>query len=283
MKKNFKVLRVRTRWCEHGEKSTKYFLNLENRIHVKKHVQKLKINGSITTDPFKILSEEKRFYQELYTSKNLGNEQATEIFFNSLNIPCLTDEQKVSCEGSITEEECVKALQSFQGNKAPCNNGLPIEFYSKFWAIISKPFINCVKEIFTSGEMSRSQKQAVITLIEKRGKDRSLLENLRPISLVNADGKKQSGFVKDRFKGETVRSIFDLMEFSLKENIPGLMIFIDFQKAFDSLEWNFLFCCLEAFGFGLEFIWWVRTLYHNIESCVINNGLATAFFLWKGA
>ena len=68
------------------------------------------------------------------------------------------------------------------------------------------------------------------------------------------------------------------MEFYLKENIPGLMIFIDFHKAFDSLEWNFLFSCLEAFGFGPEFIWWVRTLYHNIESCVINNGLATDFF-----
>ena len=64
-------------------------------------MQKLKINGSITTDPFKILSEEKRFYQELYTSKNLGNEQATEIFLNSLNIPRFTDEQKLSCEGSI--------------------------------------------------------------------------------------------------------------------------------------------------------------------------------------
>ena len=108
----------------------------------------------------------------------------------------------------------------------------------------------------------------MITLIEKKGKDRSLLENRRPISLVNVDAKiiskvlatrirnvlpslihhSQSGFVKDRFIGETVRSIFDLMEFSLKENIPGLMIFIDFHKAFDSLEWSFLFSCLEAFG-----------------------------------
>ena len=84
--------------------------------------------------------------------------------------------------------------------------------------------------------------------------------------------------VKDRFVGETVRSIFDLMAFYLKENIPGLMTFIDFQKAFDTLEWNFVFSCLEAFGFGPEFIWWVRTLYHNIESCFINNGLATDFF-----
>ena len=60
----------------------------------------------------------------------MGNEQATEIFLNSLNIPRLTNELKLSCEGSITEEECVKALQSFQGNKAPGNDGLPIEFYS---------------------------------------------------------------------------------------------------------------------------------------------------------
>ena len=116
-------------WCEHGEKSTKYFLNdQEKRNHVKKHVRKLKINGSITTDLFKILSEEKRLCQELYMSKNSGNKQVTEIFLNSLNIPRLTDEQKLSCEGSITEGECVKALQSFQGNKR-VPMGLAVDWY----------------------------------------------------------------------------------------------------------------------------------------------------------
>ena len=45
-----------------------------------------------------------------------------------------------------------------------------MEFYSKCWEIISKPFVNCVNEIFTIGEMSRSQKQAVITLNEEKGK-----------------------------------------------------------------------------------------------------------------
>ena len=85
--------------------------------------------------------------RSLWYTIRLGNEQATGIFFNSLNIPGLTDEQKLSCEGSITEEECVKALQSFQGNKAPGNDGLSIEFYSKLWEIISEPFVNCVNEI----------------------------------------------------------------------------------------------------------------------------------------
>ena len=60
------IIRVRARWHEYGERSTKYFLNLEKRNHVKKHIRKLLISGSITTDPNQILSEQKRFYQNLY-------------------------------------------------------------------------------------------------------------------------------------------------------------------------------------------------------------------------
>ena len=63
-----------------------------------------------------------------------------------------------------------------------------------------EPFVNCVNEIFTSGEISLSQKQAVITLIEKKGKDRSLLENWRPISLVNVDAKIISKVLATKIK-----------------------------------------------------------------------------------
>ena len=146
--------------------------------------------------------------------------------------------------------------------------------------------------------MSCSQKQALLTLIEKKGKDRSFLENWRPISLVNVDAKimskvivtriksvlpsiihhNQTGFIKDHYIGETVRSIFDIMDFTVDENIPGLQIFIDFQKAFDSLEWNFLLRCLESFNFGSSLIRWVITFYKNIQSDVINNGIISDFF-----
>ena len=67
------------------------------------------------------------------------------------------------------------------------------------------------------------------------------------------------------------------MDFTDKENIPGLLIFIDFQKAFDTLEWSYLYKCLEAFNFGDELICWVRTFYQNIQSCVINNGSASDY------
>ena len=51
-----KLTSARARWHEHGEKSTKYFLNLEKRNHIKKHVRKLHISGVMKTDPFRILT-----------------------------------------------------------------------------------------------------------------------------------------------------------------------------------------------------------------------------------
>ena len=64
------IIRARARWHEHGEKSTKYFLNLEKRNHVKKHIRKLYINGAINTDPISILKEQERFYHNLYKTGN---------------------------------------------------------------------------------------------------------------------------------------------------------------------------------------------------------------------
>ena len=73
------IIRARARWLEHGEKSTKYFLNLEKRNHIKKHMRKLKISGAITTDPFDILSEQQRFYHGLYTSINKNMDATAKI------------------------------------------------------------------------------------------------------------------------------------------------------------------------------------------------------------
>ena len=167
-----------------------------------------------------------------------------ETFLSNLNIPKLSEEQKQSCEGEISLEEIKLILDSFQNNKSPGSDGIPIEFYKTCWNLISDSFLECTKESFKYGEMSCSQRKAVITLIEKQGKDRTLIENWRPISLINVDAKiiskviavrvknvlpsiihhNQTGYVKDRYIGETVRSILDIMEFTDKENIPGILI-----------------------------------------------------------
>ena len=293
------ITRARVRWHEHGEKNSRYFLNLEKRNNIKKHIRKLYISGSISTNPLEIMDAQKRFYSKLYSRKpvDLNNEE-TKAFLENLNIQRLSDELSASCEGNITLQECEGILSSFQTGKTPGNDGIPVEFYKIFWSLIGKLMTDSFNEAYLKKEMSTSQKQAVITLIEKKGKDRNYLENWRPISLINVDAKiaskiiatriakvlleiihaNQLGYVKGRFIGEAARSILDVMDYTKKENIPGILLFIDFEKAFDSLNWNFLLRCLDVFGFGPSLIKWVETFYANISSCVKNNGFCTPYF-----
>ena len=68
------------------------------------------------------------------------------------------------------------------------------------------------------------------------------------------------------------------MEYTKDKREAGILFFIDFEKAFDSLEWDFLNKCLELFNFGPDFIKWVNIFYKNIQSCVINNGMCSHYF-----
>ena len=94
-------------------------------------------------------------------------------------------------------------------------------------------------------------------------------------NLIHGD---QTGYIKGRFIGQNVRLIADIVECMDSLDIPGVALFLDFKKAFDSLEWNFILKALETFGFGPPLIQWVKTFYNNIQSCVIYNGCATPFF-----
>ena len=105
------------------------------------------MNNSLTTDPRTILSEQKRFYKDLYKSrsKDAEKDSAIDDFLSKLRIPKLSEEQKQQCEGKITVQECEAILKSFEENKSPGHDGIPIEFYKKCWTLISEPFFRMHK------------------------------------------------------------------------------------------------------------------------------------------
>ena len=96
--------------------------------------------------------------------------------------------------------------------------------------------------------------------------------------LPNIIHHNQSGYILGRNINENIRSILDIMEYTKAKNLPGPLLFIDFEKAFDSLEWDFLEKCLKQFNFGPDFIRWVNVFYSDIQSCVINSGLYSQYF-----
>ena len=294
---NGSIIRSKVQWHEDGERSTKYFLSLEKSKALNKHIRKLRLSdGQIVKNPDEIMNAETDYFKKLYTSKLKMNDVSQSDIWQ--NIVQLDNTDKERIEGLIQKEECDAILKTFQNNKSPGNDGLTPEFYKWFWNEVYEPLISSFNYSYECGELSHSQKQAVITLIHKQDKDRLDLENWRPISLLNTDYKilskvlthrlhdvipklvliTQSGYVKGRFMSDTVRTLHDIIECSNIHKIDGLLLMVDFTKAFDSIEWPYLFNTLRQKNFGNSFITWIKLLYTNTESCVINNGTTSRYF-----
>ena len=158
-------------------------------------------------------------------------------------------------------------------NKSPGNDGLTKEFYETFWEELKTPLISSFECAFIKVELSPSQKQAVIKLIEKLDRDKRFIKNWRPISLLNVDTKiiskvlsgrikevlpslissNQTAYVDGRIISESGRLISDILEITDLSKQNGILLTIDIEKAFDSVKHAFLISVLEKYGFGKNF------------------------------
>ena len=108
-----------------------------------------------------------------------------------------------------------------------------------------------------------------------RQSQRSRLEKILP-KIINHD---QTGYIKGRFIGKNIRLIRDIKFYTktIKKK-TGIPIFLDFRKVFGTIEWNYINSALKLFNFGPDLLNWFAILYHQVSSCVLNNGHASEFF-----
>ena len=117
------------------------------------------------------------------------NESEQNIFLNYITDK-LSNNDKEILGSDITDEEIYNAVKSLSTNKAPGIDGIPIEFYQKFWKIIKNEVTQIIKNIITGTLLLNNQRKAIITLLPKGGDlDLNLLKSWRPISLICCDTK----------------------------------------------------------------------------------------------
>ncbi|KAL9983775.1 hypothetical protein ACROYT_G006002 [Oculina patagonica] len=282
------IFRSKVRWIQEGEKPTNYFFNMERRNFNKKVISEIAITeGYVTNDEKKIMEEIKSFYENLYgSSKNATNEVFQEFTDSiSQHIPMLSQDQCNEIEGVLTLDECWAALKSMGTGKSPGEDGFTVEFYRCFFDLLGNDLLNSLNAAYENGEMSISQRRGVITVIPKENSDPRELSNWRPITLLNVDYKiaskaiatriekflpllinsNQTGFMKGRYIGQNIRLINDIMEQTELQGIPGILLLLDFRKAFDTIEWGFIQQTLKPFNFGSCLRHWVKTLYTNFK------------------
>ena len=298
-KLNGLIIRSRARWIEYGEKSSQYFCTLEKRNYINKNIKKIiDNNGTVITNLKCILEKISDFYKNLYRSRDDVIEDVNLSTLIDRNIYKLRDSEAEHLEGKITDDELLKALKHMKNDKSPGTDGLTVEFYKFFWKDIGTFLRRSLNYSFDKGELSVTQKQGIVSIIPKARKPREFLKNWRPITLLNISYKllssclanriktvldtlmheNQKGFLKGRYIGENIRLLYDILEFTEQSNIPGLLLLIDFEKAFDSVSWKFLHNVLYFFNFGPEFREWIEIILSDSKLCVIQNGIFSQFF-----
>ena len=110
------------------------------------------------------------------------------------------------------------------------------------------------------------------------------MESVTP-TLINTD---QTGFIKGRQSSENTRRLFNLIHMYNSEKSlyisPCIIASLDAEKAFDRVEWSFLFASLKHFGFGPYFINWIKTLYNSPSASVsTNRHISRPFQLQRGS
>ena len=159
------ILRCKAKWYNEGEKSTKYFLNLNHfRLST---ISQLKISEHefVTLDK-DILTECETYFSELYSSC-INQKLPENNFFEPKNETVLNDDESASCEGLLTEKECLEALKNMEPDKTPGTDGLPADFYKIFWKDLSPFLISCFNYAMTQ-ECSQSHRDEVLLNLYRR-------------------------------------------------------------------------------------------------------------------
>ncbi|CAG2249246.1 unnamed protein product [Mytilus edulis] len=190
-------------------------------------------------------------------------------YLEDLNLNKLTEEDKTHFDTFITQDECLKLLKEFKNNKSPGVDGIGKSFYLKFWNIIGEDLVEVLNNVYLNGELTETMKTGLISLIYKNKGNRKDMKQWRPISLLCVDykiltkflsknlskilnkllDKNQTGAGPEKLISDNLLSIESILEYMDLNDISGMLISFDQEKAFDRVEHEFIIQVLRAMNF----------------------------------
>ena len=158
-------VRSRAFYLKTEEQPCSYFLRRESAASQVKYISELcDDSGQFFRDPQSLQRVCKDFYADLLSEHHVDDDVIKD-FLGS--VPSLGNNFQLLCEGLLTYEECLQAVKQMKGNKSLGLDGLPSEFYKKFFYLFGRDFVNMINDCFVRGELPLSLRTGLITLICK--------------------------------------------------------------------------------------------------------------------
>ncbi|XP_053548919.1 cilia- and flagella-associated protein 46-like [Bombina bombina] len=195
------LLRTRGRYYRFGDKSGRLLASLVNLKSSTRFIAAIRSMGTLTKDPKRIVETFASYYSDLYAS-NMGDAEETKrAFWDSIELPQVSEDQLSKLNAPISREEVDRTIMTLNLGKAAGPDGLPIEFYRLLKNRVVPVLTDLFQNYFTeANKPTKTFTAAHITLIPKAGKDALLPESYRPISLLNSDYKILTKLLAERLK-----------------------------------------------------------------------------------
>ncbi len=279
-------------WLRYGDTYSKVFFYFHRIGKKKTLMRELETDSGIITGQQDLTHHVTSFYSQLYTSdaRTSGTAEAQDHCWQ--NVPTkVTEDMNASLTSRLSLEEVCSAIRALPKGKALGHDGIPMEFFHECEQEVTPDLLQTFTAMLSKGATSTFLNKGVITLIPKSG-DCARLNNWRSITLLGSVYKilakvlagrlqaafshiirpNQTGFVEG---GSILNNVFIAQEalgWAEESNQDLVLLLLDFEKAFDRIEWNFLFTTLEKLGFEGTWICWVRSLYKEATSTIKMNG-----------
>lgn len=273
-----------------GEKYSIYELGESIKRQNKTYIRSMKkTEGEVLSTTKEILAYCTSYYNNIYKREDT-NAQAQFTFINAVK-RTIDEKKKTKLVEEVSNEEIHQIIKLLPKHKSPGIDGIGYEFYTRFWHIIEEMFCEVIRYILKNAILHETQKEGIIVLIPKKGNSVEI-GNFRPISLLCADYKIVTRVIAKKFETCLEEILGDEQTCTVPGNsiINGLMILrdtqrifennsqsaalcsLDFEKAFDRIDHNFLIRILQAYGFPTLAIQWIRMITENSTSRLQING-----------
>lgn len=283
----------RLKWNAEGDANTRYFHSAVKHRIKKCHINGIMENGTWHTIPSQV---KKAFFTHF--SKFFNIPLSYDIFeLGSLVTSRLSQADSTLLIGPIHLKEIKAAVFSMDSNKSPGPDGFNIAYYKSMWQVMQQDITQMMDSFHSTEFLPPGINSSFIVLIPKTKAPKTVSE-FRPISLINSSLKillkilatrlgrvigsivsvTQSAFIKGRNISDSILIASEMVHSIQSGRVNGLILKLDFAKAFDTIRWSFLFHSLDCFGFPAKWIAWLKSIFKTIKLSVLVNGSPTEEF-----
>ena len=248
--------------------NSRYFHLLVNANRRGNSLHGLWIDGEWVEEPARVKEEARLFFLHRFQETDHNRPHLDGIEFQSID-----QHQNDMLTGRFTEEEIKVAVWGCGSEKSPSPDGINFKFIKRFWNLVKPDVLRFMEEFYVNGIFPRGCNASFIVLIPKVVNLQSL-EEYRPILLIGCMYKivakllanrlkkimpfiideRQTTFIEGRHLLHSVLIANEVVDEAKRSKKPCLVFKVDYEKAYDSVSWDFLVYMLRRMGFGAKWI-----------------------------